>query len=174
MMRRLPDSAKDLLVVTFHFRGSRKNGVSLYWLSDPEVRCCSIVKCAKRVSVFQPINLLRSRGFVAPLMRLRPLQGTTQQGPLVHPVLSRPPDARPSSTPKGEPSCSPPESPRNLKETTRILQRRTLERWAFQQLSWSSVPLRRVSSGESTHPGLPHRVRSAHRVLHPHGGFLLA
>jgi hypothetical protein len=153
-MRRLPDSAKDLHVVTFHFRGSRKNGVSLYWLSDPEVRQCSIVKCAQRVSVFQPINLLRSKSFVAPLMRLRPLQGTTQQGPLVQPVILRPSDAEPARTPEREPLCSPPESPRHLKETTRILHGRTLERWAFQQLSWSSVPLRRMSSSESTQPRL--------------------
>jgi hypothetical protein len=38
MTSRSPDSAKDLRVVTFHFRGLMKNGVSLYGLSDPEVR----------------------------------------------------------------------------------------------------------------------------------------
>jgi hypothetical protein len=36
------------------------------------------------------------------------------------------------------------------------------------------VPLRRLSPGESTTPGLPHRVRSALRVSHPLDGLLLA
>jgi hypothetical protein len=106
MISRSPDSAKDLHVVMFHFRGSRKNGVSLYWLSDPEVRQYSIVKCAQRVSVFQPINLLLSRGFVAPLMRLHPLQGTTQQGPPVQPVPSRSPYDEPASTPIKKSFCA--------------------------------------------------------------------
>jgi hypothetical protein len=85
-------------------------------------------------------------------MRLRPLQGTTQQGPPVHPVISCPPDDEPSNSPERESSCSPPESPRNLKETPWLLQGRTLERWVFRQLSWSSSPLRRISSSESTSP----------------------
>jgi hypothetical protein len=87
-------------------------------------------------------------------MRLHPLQGTTQQGPPVHPVILRSPDVEPSSTPEREPLCSSPESPRHLKETTRILHGRTRERWAFQQLSWSSAPLRRISPSESTQPRL--------------------
>jgi hypothetical protein len=115
MTSRSPDSAKDLHVVTFHYRGSRKNGVSLYWLSDPELRINSIVKCAQRVSVFQPINLPRSRSFAAPLMQLRPLQGTTQQGPPVHPVLSRPPNNAPSNSSEEESSCPLPDSPHTLR-----------------------------------------------------------
>jgi hypothetical protein len=115
MTSRSPDSAKDLHVVTFHYRGSRKNGVSLYWLSDPELRINSIVKCAQRVSVFQPFNLPRSRSIAAPLMRLRPLQGTTQQGPPVHPVLSRSPNNAPSNSSEEESSCPLPDSPHTLR-----------------------------------------------------------
>jgi hypothetical protein len=174
MMRRLPDSAKDLHVVAFHFRGSRQNGVSLYWLSDPEVRFCSIVKCAKRVSVFQPINLLRSRGFAAPLMWLRPLQGTTQQGLPVQPVLSCSPDTEPSNPPK-----------RIFMLTARVTAHSPKRPHGSSKGEPSNAGLSSNSRGilrpfgasaqaSQLNPGLPHRVRSAHRVSHPHDGLLLA
>jgi hypothetical protein len=49
-------------------------------------------------------------------MRLRPLQGTTQQGPLIPPALSRPPVRQAfQHLPRKKPSNSPPELPRILR-----------------------------------------------------------
>jgi hypothetical protein len=100
----------------------------------------------------KPINLLRSRSLVAPLMWLRPLQGTTQQGPLVHPMPSGPPNIEPSHSPRRAFVLAARVTSNPQKEGSRFLQRRTVERWASQQLSWSSVPLRRLSPSESTQP----------------------
>lgn len=107
-------------------------------------------------------------------MRLRPLQGTTQQGPLVYPVLLRSPDDEPANSPrrvfvlaarvtlnppkrtrgssKGEPSNA------GLSSNSRGVLR----------------PFDASARASQLNPGLPHRVRSAHRVSHPHDGLLLA
>jgi hypothetical protein len=60
-------------------------------------------------------------------------------------------------TPSGPPACQP--APGRL---------------SHRQLPWSFSPLRRLSLGKSTNPGLPRRVRSALRVSHPLDGLLLA
>jgi hypothetical protein len=70
---------------------------------------------------FPSTNPSRGRSFATPLMRLRPLQGSTRHG-LPTPSVSY--------TPKGE------------------------QNTACRQLSWSSLPLRRLSPGESTPPRL--------------------
>jgi hypothetical protein len=67
-----------------------------------------------------------------------------------------------------------PRSLESSEENSSFLQGRTLERWTFQQLSWSSSPLRRLIRASPLSPGLPHRVRSTRRVSHPLGGLLLA
>lgn len=69
-------------------------------------------------SVFRQTNPLWNRSSKAPLLWLRPLQGTTHRGP---------PVCHPSWVPKDQPM-------RN------------------RLLSWSFVPLRRISPGESTPP----------------------
>jgi hypothetical protein len=65
-----------------------------------------------------------------------------------------------------------------LQGTTRLARRRPIScrsRKRVQQLlSWSFSPLRRLARASLLHPGLPHRVRSAHRVSHPLDGLLLA
>jgi hypothetical protein len=85
-------------------------------------------------------------------MWLRPLQGTTQQGPLVHPMLSSSPNIEPSHSPKESFRARRQSHLKSSEKDSQILQKRTVERWAFQQLSWSSVPLRRLSPSESTYP----------------------
>jgi hypothetical protein len=54
--------------------------------------------------------------------------------------------------PRGRHHARRQQHPRSLGETARIRRGRTLDRWAFRLLSWSSSPLRRLSSGESTAP----------------------
>jgi hypothetical protein len=102
-----------------------------------------------------------AKSSTAPLMRLRPLQGTTRLGPPVHPALAFPTGDEPFDTPEGASPGPTPASPRSLEETAWIRRGKTLDHWAFRQLSWSSSPLRRMNSGESTSPRLasPGRFR---------------
>jgi len=130
------------------------NGLSPYWLGDPEVRLATSKNEAQRDSVFLPNNPLRSRSLVAPLMWLRPLQGTTQQNPLVPPLPAGTPDEKPFESSEEDLRALRPSHHENSKEKSWLLRGRTLERWAFQQLSWSSSPLRRIGSSESTSPRL--------------------
>jgi hypothetical protein len=106
--------------------------------------------CAQRASVFQPINLPRSKatqrlscGCAHYKVQPNRARRSNQSSRTLRTVSS-------PSTPKGASSRSPPNSPTSLKEAVRIIRGRILERWAFRQLSWSSSPLRRNSSGEST------------------------
>jgi hypothetical protein len=73
--------------VTLHFRGVRSIGVSPYWLGDPggDLRD-SNEPLAK--PVFLPTNRPLRRDEAAPLLRLRPLQGSTQRGPPTSLILS--------------------------------------------------------------------------------------
>jgi hypothetical protein len=107
-------------------------------------------------------------------MRLRPLQGTTQQGPLVQPEIAFPPDGKPSETPKRiivpvtqGPSNPPKRIPGSSKGEP-----------SNAGLSSNSHgvlrPFDASARASPLNPGLPHRVGSTHRVSHPHGGLLLA
>jgi hypothetical protein len=106
--------------------------------------------CAQRDSVFQPIYLPRSKATQrlscgCAHFKVQPNRARrSDQSSRTLRTMSSP------STPYGVSSRSPPNSPTSLEEAARILRGRILERWAFRQLSWSSSPLRRNSSGEST------------------------
>jgi hypothetical protein len=130
-------------------------------------------------------------------MWLRPLQGTTQQGPLVHQCPSA---LRTMSlpTPAKEPSCLAFQlSKENLRAEPSNSPQRTFVLAARVTMK-SPKRIRGSSKGEPSnaglssnsrgvlrpfdasaqasplHPGLPHRVRSALRVSHPLDGLLLA
>jgi hypothetical protein len=103
--------------------------VSPYWLGDPEVRICDSESHARFgiPATCPPIG----RSLTTPLMRLRPLQGPTRHGPPTHGH---------SAAPRGHRAF--PTSPKGC---------RGCRCW---QLSWSFLPLRRLSPGESTPPRL--------------------
>jgi hypothetical protein len=107
-------------------------------------------------------------------MWLRPLQGTTQQGLLVLPSLSSPPNIEPSNPPK-----------RIFLLTARVTMSSPKRFPGSSKGEFSNAGLSSNSRGvlrpfdastraSPLHPGLPHRVRSAHRVSHPLDGLLLA
>jgi len=87
-------------------------------------------------------------------MWLRPLQGTTQQGPLVSPVPGDSSDEELVESSEEDLVALRPRHHDASEEKSWLLRGRTLERWTFQQLSWSSLPLRRIGPSESTSPRL--------------------
>jgi hypothetical protein len=99
--------------VTVHFRGLRPAGVSPWLVRRPRFALTAppVIDDAGYLPVFRPTCLPVHRSFLAPLLWLRPLKGTT------HP-------ARRSAF------CA--------------------RQKAFQQLSWSFLPLRRLSLSKST------------------------
>jgi hypothetical protein len=173
MAVRSPDPAKNPPVVTLHFRGLRKNGVSPYWLGEPEVHT-SVKKMSSArfgIPTAQPATKPKpcsSSHAVVPTPRYNPT------GPADQLVLSHSLNDRPSNAPgrivvhaarvtmnppkripgfsKGEPSNT------GLTSNSRGVLR----------------PFGASAQASPLHPGLPHRVRSALRVSHPLDGFLLA
>jgi hypothetical protein len=107
-------------------------------------------------------------------MWLRPLQGTTQQNPLVQPVPLSFPDDEPSEAPKrifqlaARVTLNPP------KRTHGSSKGEPANAGLSSNSRGVLRPFDASARASPLHPGLPHRVRSAHRVSHPHDGLLLA
>jgi hypothetical protein len=122
--------------VLLHFRGLRPVDVSPYWLGDPDSRFVASDKSSAAPFGFPPTYPLLRRSSAAPLLWLRPLQGST-----------------------------------------RSARRRRRSRAKPVPIGYSHgvcLPYDASARASPLHLGLPHRVRSAHRVSHPLDGFLLA
>jgi hypothetical protein len=63
--------------VTLRFRGFGPAGVSPYWLDDPDSYFPRMINAVVYLSVFRPTDPSFGRSLTTPLVRLRPLQGTT-------------------------------------------------------------------------------------------------
>lgn len=122
--------------VSLHFRGLRPADVSPFWLGDPDSRFVASDKSSAAPFGFPPTYPLLCRSSAAPLLWLRPLQGST-----------------------------------------RSARRRCRSRAKPVPIGYSHgvcLPYDASARASPLHLGLPHRVRSAHRVFHPLDGFLLA
>jgi hypothetical protein len=73
-------TAKDPQVVTLRFRGLRSDDVSPHWFSEFRTQPGNQLKQPASVRPSVERSALRTSR-TAPLLRLRPLQGTTQRGP---------------------------------------------------------------------------------------------